>query len=128
MSFKSTLSYITVSLFYGDIAYSKIKTEYSVPSLQNPWFYSLRISERLKMTGSYAKRNNEWKGGIYCSLTKFRSCLKSPDKSKIVTNKIFLSLTNMERIYLQIERKQLGLSLISQKLATFPHFDPLTTT
>lgn len=71
------------------------------------------------MTGFYAKRNNEWKGGIDCSLNKFRSCLKSPDKSKLVTNEIFLSLTNMERICLQTERKQLGLCPISQKLATF---------
>lgn len=64
---------------------------------------------------------------MYYSLNKFRSCLKSPDNSKIGTDKIFLSLVNKERIYLQIEREQLELSLVPQKLATFPHFDPLTT-
>ena len=109
MSFKCAFRYITVSLLYGDIAHSKIKTEYSVPSLQNPWFWSLRISEGLKITVvSVQKGTAVEKGGYILLVDEVQIIFKNTDKSK--------------------SKKTIGVLSDFQQLPPSLIFHPLTTT
>lgn len=116
-----------VSLFYGDFACFKIKTEYSLSSLQKSRVLFTENIWGAKDASVFMQKETSNEKMVYILLVEqVQMMFKNKDKSKIITDKIFLSSRNRERISLQKQRKQLGPSLVFQPL--FLIFDPWPTT